>query len=431
MKKIAKPLLIAAGYAFLAYHFVVNVFTPTFFPDEQHLVNDFGTYYVASRWIAEGEVPYRSEDNHHSVRLTTGELAAWQMNKAVIPAYVYPSPLAIALMPLSRLPFAEARLLWSSFCMVCFLGCISLTFYLLNRRPSFDVTTLLIFAVFLGSMPTLESFTLGQVNYPVLLLVLLSFTFHVRKAPLLSGGALAVATLIKVSPGFLLLYFIWKKDLRAVAGFILVICISAIPMLLIAPSVDFAFFKEILPALGGGTPELNNKALAVWWQFSFLNNELATPIAHLPIVATMLSVLCSALVICSIVIVFNRSKGIDAINPSTVALLRFLLCCTGALLAQPYVEIHHLVFAFPALAGMIAILSPNAERWRNLGRLVIVFFLLNSRGENSFRWLGPNWYGAFFSNPQAYGLLLIFITAGLILTGNIPISPESAARAEK
>jgi hypothetical protein len=188
MKNVLKTTLILIAYVFLTYHFVGKVIVPTFFPEEQHIVNDFGPYYVASRLVAQGSIPYRSIDNHHNMELTSDELASWEMNKRVIPAYIYPPFLAVALIPLSKFAFPEARFLWSIFSSICFLLCIFLTFHLLKLGPKLDITTLLIFSVFLASMPTLESFTLGQVNYAVLLLILSSFVFHKQKRATLGGG---------------------------------------------------------------------------------------------------------------------------------------------------------------------------------------------------------------------------------------------------
>ncbi len=421
MKQKIKTVLFIVAYLFLAYHFVAKVLVPTFSPEQQHLVNDFGSYYVASRLIADGHTPYRSTDNHHTIKFTVDELTAWQMNKGTIPAYIYPSFLAITLTPLSKLPFPEARLVWSAICTMCFFGCIFLTFYLLKRSPKFDMTTLLILFIFFASMPTLESFTLGQVNYPILLLMLLSFVFHSQKRSLLGGGTLAIASLVKVSPVLLLLYFLWRRDFRLITGFLLAFSVVISLMLILAPSVDIAFVQEVFPAISSRVPELNNKALAVWWQFLFTNNDLAEPIVHMPILASILSALSSIVIISSIAIVFKRQKEFNALDHPTYALSQFLVCCVGLLLVQPYLEIHHLVFAFPALACIITVFTTNKLRWQNITLLVLVFLLLNSRGENSFRWLGPHWYSAFLSNPQTYGLLIVLVLLCLIILDRISI----------
>ena len=91
MKHKINTVLFIVACLFLAYHFVAKVLVPTFLPEQQHLVNDFGSYYAASRLIADGQTPYRSMDNHHTIKLTAEELTAWQMNKGTIPAYIYPS----------------------------------------------------------------------------------------------------------------------------------------------------------------------------------------------------------------------------------------------------------------------------------------------------------------------------------------------------
>lgn len=350
------------------------------------------------------------------------------MNKRVIPAYIYPSFIAVTLIPLSQFPFPEARFLWNIFSLICFLLCIFFTFYIFKLRPKFDITTLLIFSIFLVSMPTLESFTLGQVNYPVLLLILISFVLHKHKVSYIGGAALAIASLIKISPAFLLLYFLWRRDFRLAAGFLITLTAITILMLVFAPSVDIAFIRDVFPAISARTPELNNKALAVWWQFLFTTNNLADPILHLPLLSSILSMLSALVIITTLFFVFKRSELFPKTDDSTRGVLQFLVCCVAMLLIQPYLEIHHLIFAFPAVVGIIVLTTRDAFNWKYTLLLLGFFLLLNSRGENSFRWLGPHWYSAFLSTPQTYGLLIIFIFLCLYLAGRTSLNENYEAK---
>jgi hypothetical protein len=271
-------------------------------------------------------------------------------------------------------------------------------------------------------MPTVESFTLGQVNYPVLLLILVSFVLHKQKRATLGGVALSFASLIKVSPALILLYFLWRRDFRLVASFLITLAATTVFMQIFAPSVDIAFIRDVLPAISARTPELNNKALAVWWQFLFMNNDLADPINHLPLLPSILSVLSTILIITFLFLVFKRSELFPITDDSTRRTLQFLVSCVALLLTQPYLEIHHLVFAFPAVSSIIVLLTKNKFRWKHITLLILITLLLNSRGENSFRWLGPYWYSAFLSNPQTYGLLIIFVFLCLYLVGKTSLN---------
>ncbi len=420
MSRTIRNTLYILAYLALAYHFVNKVFLPTFLPNDQDIVNDFGSYYAASRFIAEGINPYRSTDGHQTIQITIDEQTAWQMHKSIIPAYIYPSFLAIIITPLSTLSFPPARILWSVICLVAFVGCIVLTFVIFKRKPQLDVLTLLIITIFVASMPTLETMTLGQVNYIVLLLLMLSWISSTRNSSLLGGALLAAATLIKVSPVLLLLYFIWRKNLRYIIGFVLAFSFFLAMMQLLAPSVDSTYVREVLPAISARAPELNNKAIAVWWQFLFINNALANPIAHLPWLSKALPALTSIVIIILTAIVFQRSRARNAMheqNNNGLPVFQFAVCLIGLLLIQPYVEIHHLVIAFPALAGIIIYVGSVKFRWQYAVLVGVMLFMLNSRGENSFRWMGPHWYSAFFSNPQGYGLLILYATLLYVLSG--------------
>jgi len=74
-------------------------------PEPQHLANDFASYYVASKLLVQGEIPYRSLDNHRTIELSYDEMQNWGINKKIIPAYIYPSFLAAVIIPITELPF--------------------------------------------------------------------------------------------------------------------------------------------------------------------------------------------------------------------------------------------------------------------------------------------------------------------------------------
>jgi hypothetical protein len=190
-------------------------------------------------------------------------------------------------------------------------------------------------------------------------------------------------------------------------------------MFVFAPSVDVIFIRDVLPAISARTPELNNKALSVWWQFIFTSNDLADPLFNLPQLSSVLSALSLLVVITLLFLVFKRSELLPQTQESTRSTLQFLLCCVALLLVQPYLEIHHLIFAFPAVASIIVLATKDKFYWKYTVLLLLIFLLLNSRGENSFRWLGAHWYSAFLSNPQTYGLLIISVFLCLYLIGRI------------
>ena len=107
-----------------------------------------------------------------------------------------------------------ARLLWAITYGLVFA--IILTWMTLSFgrewREIFLVSGLLLCLV---SFPLLSHIEHGQVDIFIISLVLASYLCYARKKHLVAAILLAVATLIKVSPGFLLIYYlIFRRDLR-------------------------------------------------------------------------------------------------------------------------------------------------------------------------------------------------------------------------
>ena len=83
-------------------------------------------------------------------------------------------------------------------------------------------------------------------------------------------------------------------------------------------------------------------------------------------------------------------------------------CLLLMLLCQPLLQIHHLIYAFPALIYMIGEL-PKTNRMVVGTLLVAIALMLNSRGWNAFEKLTDHWIAAFLTAPQAWGVLLLLV----------------------
>ena len=419
MGSIIKVILLSIVYIFIAYHFFTKVLYPTFFPQEQDLVNDFACFYTASKFVLAGELPYRSTDNYKWTILKRAEAQSWQMNKNEVPAYIYPSLLAVTLTPLAHLPFPEARSIWAVILLFLFIGSIILTFWLLEKKPEWDGMTLLLFLIFLTSTSTMENFTLGHVNILLLFLLLLTLYSYQRGNSLLSGAMLAVATMLKSHPIVLILFFIWKKDVRAIASFIAVCILIFGLMQWAAPGADLFYAKNVVPAVSTKAPELNDKSLTICWRYLFTKNDVTPAITESPMLSKTLSFTTNLAVIVVAYLSLRRAKMRGLMNDKKESLLVFALALVCMLLVQPYFEIHHIIFAFLALGCIFKFYVEEHFNWKNITLLAILFLLLNSRGENSFEKIGHVWYSAFLSNPQIYGMLIVFSLMLIIINGKI------------
>ncbi|MDR0458449.1 MAG: glycosyltransferase 87 family protein, partial [Burkholderiaceae bacterium] len=131
--------------------------------------------------------------------------------------YVYPPPFAILLTPLARMPLALGALLWylltvaaigaSAIMSAALLGDTPLRRkpWLVYGLPLFCLSTLLVSG-------TLRS----QASPFMFFFMMATFYFHLKNRPAAAGFSLACAVLLKVFPIVLIVYFILRRQWRAV-----------------------------------------------------------------------------------------------------------------------------------------------------------------------------------------------------------------------
>lgn len=208
---------------------------------------DFSVYFVAALAL---------RDNIHAnifdpavIRATAAAHQSYLMDANA--AYLYPPLLAFVFIPLTYISFAHAALFWMIVNLLMWLAATVILASWLSRllaRTGFvqaapmrlpagerggivgwwsrlsdaDVFAITV-AAFLSLLyaPITQALQLGQVSILLLLLIVLVPWLLQRDRPALAGAALALATLIKVFPVLLIVYFVarrrWDVVLPAVA----------------------------------------------------------------------------------------------------------------------------------------------------------------------------------------------------------------------
>jgi len=99
------------------------------------------------------------------------------------------------------------------------------------------------------SMGFFESFVGLEPEILVYFLLALAFHFSIKRT-FLSGAIIACATAIKIYPVLMLLFFIFKKDKRAISGFIVgIVLINSLSIFYIGIGEHIFYIKNILPVL--------------------------------------------------------------------------------------------------------------------------------------------------------------------------------------
>jgi hypothetical protein len=136
--------------------------------------------------------------------------------------YLYSPVLAELLVPLASKNYETFTVVWFILNLILGFACPVLTFYAVRRNK--NVNYLLdIFLLCLCVMSFMFRYILklGQVNFFVYLMIILSILFYRNKKSFLSSLMLAMAALIKSFPFIYLLYFLIIKDFKYIKQFIL------------------------------------------------------------------------------------------------------------------------------------------------------------------------------------------------------------------
>ena len=203
---------------------------------------DFGVYARAAWAVRVGHDLYRVEDDR-----------GWH--------YCYPSPFAIFMTPLADppegetragfLPFAVSVAVWYAFS----LGCVAFAVHRLaaailpdephGTRRWWYARIVPVYVCIGGIGYTLAR---GQVNLLLVAMIAGMFAAVAAKHRFRAGIWLGAAIALKVIPAYLVLYFLLKRDTRAIAGVVasLIVSLGVIPTVLWGPQGAIDINRQLL-----------------------------------------------------------------------------------------------------------------------------------------------------------------------------------------
>jgi alpha-1,2-mannosyltransferase len=329
---------------------------------------DFEAYFAGAMAVKNGEPLYARALVTRDAEYTSGHPTKREPEPGL--PYVYLPPAALALVPLTVLPFSSAAVLWR----VLSYGTLALTSFLLVRlllplHPELRLPAALILCVVMAVFqPIRASLNWGQIDIVLLLFVTLSMTAFVDRRDLIAGLWLGLALLVKPFLGFLVLYFVWKRSLTAVVAS----CLT--PILVLGASLVVVDPRNLIDYLG---------VMSYWsgpiWSVSpgnqspygfllrlFTVNPFTMPIADAPWIVSVARVALAGVVLITFTILLSRSRQL----PATQQWLEFGLMIVGMLLISPTAQAGHyayLVVPFVALAA-----TGGAFGWQRAGTLALV-----------------------------------------------------------
>lgn len=266
-------------------------------------------------------------------------------------------------LPFAFLPYVQAMLLWNLVMLGLFLCSMVFVLKTLNLPwrwwSLFPAGTL-----FLLCGPVQSQINQGQWNFLLLALLLATYYFDLKKKPWLSGISLGFAAAFKLSPLFLVLWFVLDRKWKNLFAFILsfMACnLLAIIVFGLADTRDYLF--RVLP----GVSEFEGYPGNISWN-GFMSKlffpehpELLPPLKLAPTLGKALALILQVAFTSLWVVLFFLPM------PEKRERL-FFLGIVIMLLVSPITWDHYLVLALPALAFS----------WRDLRQhpMLNVFFLI-------------------------------------------------------
>lgn len=305
--------------------------------------------------------------------------------------YIYPPSAAVLFLPFTIFPFAIAARLWLIATYSCLLGTtFGLTRLLVpgNRRRQL-ASTVTAGALALLLHATRVQFLLGQADFVVLLLMVLTLVMFVRGHERRAGLLLALAVALKPTIGFLLLWFIWKRAYRGAVTF----CITSAIVVGLSGAVfglpvllDFVAVAQYWSGPIFGVTPINQSPYGLLLRL-FTRNPFTVPLVDAPIVVDIVRWVLIGLSLFMLARVVSRSRAISA----TQLALEYGLLTTTMLIAGPLSEDIHYVYL---IIGFAAVTAALARRWeRRAPALCLAVMLLATYAYLSF----PDMVSLFFA----------------------------------
>lgn len=200
----------------------------------------FDVYLNSGRALVDGEILYNG-------------ITGW--------IYLYPPFLAQLMMPLAVLTrYETATLLWFGLNIALLAYTIMLLVpYVPQRWVKWMWVAPIVF------IPIWQAFFIGQVTIIMLALLTAAWAARREDQPGLAGALIALAAWIKVFPGVLLLYFLWKKDWKVVLGAAVAGTILGVFQVAISgPELMIEFLDVLFSLTAGGQPHATFENLSIF-----------------------------------------------------------------------------------------------------------------------------------------------------------------------
>jgi len=331
--------------------------------------------------------------------------------------------------PLAGMSYPDAFLAWNLISLLA-LG-VSGAIITVSLGIRCDLQKLLcIYTLVLSCAPLHSQMDEGQLNLVLLALIVGVWAADRGDRPELSGLLLGVATVIKLFPGFLFLYFVLRRRWRAVtAGVISVVALTLVSILALGFESYRDYVVVVMPTLSTWRSAWGNLTLLGIWSKLFdpearVGFHRTIPLFFSPLVAW------SGTLVCDLALIALLSRLVLRARSRADRDLAFALCLPIMVLISPVAWNHYLVLLpLPIVVLWTSLPATGPSRW-DLRVLVLVLWLSPKVWWSLFIPGYSSSHAAVYSTP--WGTLTAlsiptYAVLGLVLLGVSTAQPEDGA----
>lgn len=372
-------------WAFLAA-FVAAVQGPAFVrslrPDRGVGV-DFFQEWASARNVLNGLPPYENlaEAVHRYLGLDPQAGVHVQ-----VPMNAHPPTSVLVLAPFGYLDYPDAVLAWN----LLSLFMLGASLWLIVRAEEISLPAWSVFPVItllLLCNPFRQQVYLGQLNLALLLLLVGIWVAARNGRSNVAGVLLGVATVFKLFPGFLFMYFALRREWRIVAvGLGTAIALTALTALVLGPDTYRFYVSEVLPGNERSQSGWKNASLSGLWKKLL---DPATAEEHIELVVRSPAAVQALRVLSGLALVALLALAIRRARTLRDHDLTYSLAIVAMLLLSPIAWDHYFVMLFLPLALVVLHQPPS--------RLSQTFFLVLMAA----LWVDPElWFASFIAGGR-------------------------------
>ncbi|PYR99557.1 MAG: hypothetical protein DMG16_17580, partial [Acidobacteria bacterium] len=384
-------------------------------PSWQTIVTDFPNYYVSAWAVRHGEP---LTELYNPLWFERAKRRAGIERPAALFNY-FPPMNALIMWPLANLAPIAAKRAWTLVNIIALMVVIHLT----AKSSGLEWPAAALIALLAGDALG-NNFTYGQF-YIVLTLLMLSAVVLSERWPLIAGAASAAGTLTKIFPGFLLAYFVIRRQYRAFMWSIAALAVmAALEYAAMGWAPHHTYVQEVLGrTLRGEIQDPYNvhwNTLQAFLRRALVRDDLLNPapILDAPWLFFFLRPLLSISVVAATLYCISRSKRRHV-------MLEYGAAIAMVSLVSPSQASYHQFLFYPAIAGLITL----ERSWGTQFCWGLLFTIMcsNLMGATAGYDTGVAMIAAF---PRAWIVMILWLVFLLMLDPPLPrMSPPAITSA--